>query len=240
MQHKSQIVLFQSPPEPCSYLQDHTSRNIYADPLSTPTMGMYNQLIQKGFRRSGHHIYRPHCDTCQKCISVRVPVEQFQPKRSQKRAQSKNLDLTTHVSKASYSDEYFQLYEKYLNHRHKDSGMDNPTSVDFERFLISDWCDSLFCELRLNGKLLCVAVTDHMSTGLSAVYTFFDPDYEKRSLGTTAIMMQIALTQQLSMPYLYLGYWIAESQKMTYKSLFNPQERYIADQWVKCTVKKLR
>lgn len=233
MQQNSQIVLFQSPPEPCSYLQNHISRNVYADPFRTPTMEMYNLLIQKGFRRSGHHIYRPHCDSCKKCVSVRIPVEQFKPKRSQKRAQKNNRDLTTHFSKATYTDEYFELYEKYLNHRHANSGMDNPTPVDFERFLISDWCDCLFCEMRLDGQLVCVAATDHMSTGLSAVYTFFDPDYEKRGLGTAAIMMQIALARQLSIPYLYLGYWIADSPKMTYKSFFSPQERYITEQWIK-------
>lgn len=233
MQHNSQIVLFQSPPEPCSYLDKHVSRNVYADPFRTPTMDTYDLLIQKGFRRSGQHIYRPHCDACKKCVSIRIPVEEFKPKRSQRRAKDKNRDLSTHICDAHYSEEYFLLYEKYLNNRHKNLGMDQPTDVDFKRFLISDWCNSFFYELRLDGELLCVAVTDKMSTGLSAVYTFFDPNFPKRSLGTAAIMMQIEQARKVKVPFLYLGYWISGSEKMTYKSGFNPQERYISDQWIK-------
>ena len=233
MQHTSQIVLFQSPPESCSYLPNHVSRNVYADPFRSPTMEMYNLLIEKGFRRSGHHIYRPHCVTCEQCVSVRIPVSDFKPRRSQRRTASQNADLTTHVAEARYTDEYFLLYEKYLNTRHKNSGMDQPKQVDFERFLISDWCDSLFLELRVNNDLLAVAVTDQVSNGLSAVYTYFDPDYAKRSLGTAAILQQIALTKEMGLEHLYLGYWIAGSQKMTYKSEYTPQERYISDQWIR-------
>ncbi len=238
MKHTAQIVLFQSPQEPCSYLPDHTARNVYADPFRKPTMDMYDLLIQSGFRRSGHHIYRPHCDSCNKCVSVRIPVEEFIAKRKQKRAKKRNSDLTFHIPKAHYSDEYFLLYQKYLNTRHKNSGMDNPAPADFERFLISDWCDSFFCELRLDGKLVCVAVTDHMSTGLSAVYTFFDPEYHSRSLGNAAIMMQIDLAKKMSLPYLYLGYWIVGCEKMAYKSFFRPQERYISQQWIRTLDKK--
>jgi len=111
--------------------------------------------------------------------------------------------------------------------------MDNPERSDFERFLISDWCDTEFCTLRLNGKLLAVAVTDIVSTGLSAVYTYFDPEFEKRSLGTAAIMMQIQLANDLGLDYVYLGYWIEESRKMNYKSFYKPQERYVNDNWVR-------
>lgn len=233
MKHTSQIVLFQSPPESCSYLPDHVSRNVYADPFRTPTMEMYNLLIQKGFRRSGHHIYRPHCVTCEQCVSVRIPVNHFQPKRNQRRASKANADLITEVAEARYTDEYFDLYERYLNTRHKNSGMDQPKRADFERFLISDWCNSFFLELRLNDQLLGVAVTDQTTTGLSAVYTYFDPQHTTRSLGTIAIIEQIKLAQSMELEYLYLGYWISGSDKMKYKSGFTPQERYISDQWIK-------
>jgi len=232
MQHTARIVLFQSPPEPCSYLAQHTARNVYADPFRMPTAEMYNVLIQKGFRRSGHHIYRPHCDNCDKCISVRIPIDSFKPNRSQKRALNCNRDLTTHAVKARYTDEYFSLYKRYLNERHKDAGMDQPEKSDFERFLICDWCETLFFELRQNGELIGVAVTDKLSTGLSAVYTYYDPQLTRRSIGTAAIMMQVELAARLGLPYLYLGYWIEESKKMTYKSAFTPQERYIEDNWV--------
>lgn len=233
MKHTSQIVLFQSPPESCSYLPNHVSRNVYADPFRTPTMEMYNLLIQKGFRRSGHHIYRPHCVTCEQCVSVRLPVAGFHPKRNQRRASKANADLTVEVAEARYTDEYFDLYARYLNTRHKNSGMDQPKRADFERFLISDWCTSFFLELRLNQKLLAVAVTDQTTTGLSAVYTYFDPQHTARSLGTVSILEQIKLAQSMELKYLYLGYWISGSDKMKYKSSFTPQERYISDQWIR-------
>ncbi|OED35333.1 arginyltransferase [Chromatiales bacterium (ex Bugula neritina AB1)] len=232
MKHSSKIVLFQSAAEACSYLDNHSARNIYADPFRPPTMDMYNLLIQKGFRRSGHHIYRPHCDSCDKCVSVRIPVDTFKPTRSQKRSYLSNNDLSIHLSQARYTDEIFNLYTRYLNRRHQNAGMDNPTREDFERFLISDWCDTLFFELRLNGELICVAVTDELSTGLSAVYTFFDPDLTTRSLGTAAIVFQVELARQKRLPFVYLGYWIDGSQKMMYKAKFKPQQRYIADNWI--------
>jgi arginine-tRNA-protein transferase len=232
MKHKSQIVLFQSPPEACSYLDKRVARNVYADPFRMPTMDMYNALIQKGFRRSGHHIYRPHCDNCEACISVRIPVDQYQPNRTQRRAWKSNSDLARFVADSRYTNEYFALYKKYLSGRHPGAGMDNPEKQDFERFLISDWCETVFCELRLDDKLLCVAVTDIVNTGLSSVYTYFDPDLPQRSLGTTAIMMQIELARTMKLPYVYLGYWIEASDKMKYKSTFTAQEKFINDRWV--------
>ena len=214
-------------------MPNHVSRNVYADPFRTPTMEMYDLLIQKGFRRSGHHIYRPHCVTCEQCVSVRIPVSQFQPKRNQRRAIRANGDLTVEVAEAKYTDEYFSLYERYLNTRHKDSGMDQPKRADFERFLISEWCESFFLELRLDRELVAVAVTDQTSTGLSAVYTYFVPELVTRSLGTISIIEQIKLARAMKLEYLYLGYWIAGSDKMKYKAGFTPQERYISDQWIK-------
>ena len=233
MQHSSKIVLFQSPPEPCSYLDDHTARNVYADPFRPPTMPLYSALIQKGFRRSGDYLYRPHCEHCEKRISTRIIANDFKPNRSQKRSLKNNSDLTVATESARYTDEYFDMYVRYLDSRHKDAGMDNPERSDFERFLISDWCDTEFCTLRLNGKLLAVAVTDIVSTGLSAVYTYFDPEFEKRSLGTASIMMQMQLASERGLDYVYLGYWIEESSKMNYKSFYKPQERYVNDNWVK-------
>lgn len=232
MKHHSQIVLFQSPPEPCSYLDKQLARNVYADPFRMPTMEMYNTLIQKGFRRSGHHIYRPHCDHCNACVSVRIPTRTFIPNRSQRRAANRNDDLTSFVAHSRYTTEYFELYRRYLGSRHQNAGMDNPDRQDFERFLISDWCETVFCELRQGKQLLCVAVTDVVSTGLSAVYTFFEPELPRRSLGSAAIMMQIALANKMKLPYVYLGYWIDGSPKMRYKCTFGPQEHYIGDRWV--------
>jgi len=203
MQHSSKIVLFQSPPEP------------------------------RGFRRSGDYLYRPHCEHCEKCISTRIIADGFKPNRSQKRSLTGNSDLVAAAEPARYTDEYFELYVSYLNSRHKGAGMDNPERSDFERFLISEWCDTEFFTWRLDGKLLAVAVTDVVSNGLSAVYTYFDPAFEKRSLGTASIMMQIQFAVERGLDYVYLGYWIDECNKMNYKSYFKPQERHINDDWVR-------
>ena len=163
---------------------------------------------------------------------MRIPVERFQPNRSQRRARAANVDLEMHIAEPRYSDEYFELYKKYLNSRHKDAGMDKPERTDFERFLICDWCDTIFCELRLDGELVAVAVTDKVNTGLSAVYTFFDPAVSQRSLGTVAILMQIELAISLKVPFVYLGYWIYGCSKMAYKSSFSPQERFVKERWI--------
>lgn len=208
------------------------ARNVYADPFKPPSMELYSALIQKGFRRSGDYLYRPHCERCEKCISTRVVAATFKPNRSQKRTMNKNSDLVAASEPAQYTDEYFDLYKRYLNNRHKDAGMDNPERTDFERFLISDWCDTEFMTLRLDGKLLAVAVTDCVSTGLSSVYTYFDPDFDKRSLGTQAILMQVRTAGERNLPYIYLGYWIEECAKMNYKSFFKPQERFVNSDWI--------
>jgi len=196
-------------------------------------MDMYNALIQKGFRRSGDYLYRPHCQDCDKCISTRIMTECFAPNRSQQRTKKKNNDLISSSESARYTDEYFDVYRRYLNSRHHGAGMDNPERTDFERFLISEWCDTEFLTLRLDGQLLAVAVTDVVNSGLSAVYTYFDPDFEKRSLGTLSIIMQVEFAKKRNLDYVYLGYWIEESKKMNYKSFFKPQERFVNDDWVK-------
>jgi len=137
-----------------------------------------------------------------------------------------------HVAEPRYTDEYFELYKQYLGSRHQDAGMDNPDREDFERFLICDWCDTIFCELRLHGELVAVAVTDKVNSGLSAVYTFFDPNHQQRGLGTVAVMIQIELAVTLDLPFVYLGYWIDGCKKMQYKSNFCPQERYSKERWI--------
>jgi len=196
-------------------------------------MALYSALIQKGFRRSGDYLYRPHCEHCEKCISTRIIADGFKPNRSQKRSLTSNRDLVAATEPARYTDEYFDLYVRYLNSRHEGAGMDNPERADFERFLISEWCDTEFFTWRLDGILLAVAVTDAVSNGLSAVYTYFDPSFEKRSLGTASIMMQIQFAVERDLDYVYLGYWIDECNKMNYKSYFKPQQRYVNDDWVR-------
>jgi len=195
-------------------------------------MPIYNQLIQHGFRRSGQYSYRPHCNSCQACIACRIPASEFIMNRSQQRCLKKNNDLNLSVIKAGYTDEYFELYQRYLNSRHGDGSMAYPAKEDFEQFLYCNWCDTRFLEWRLNGQLIAVAVTDFVSDGLSAVYSFFDPELKNRGLGTYCILQQIAYAKQLELEYIYLGYWIENHNKMHYKINFRPLQLYLDGKWL--------
>jgi len=201
--------------------------NIYADPHHPQPGAVYNQLIQRGFRRSGEFVYRPGCPHCNACIPIRVQCNDFATRRTDRRNLKQNADLQIDFCPARFTDEYFQLYRIYLSSRHADGGMDNPKPEDFERFLLNPWGETLFLEARLEGRLLAVAVTDATTDGLSAVYTFFDPEFEARGLGRYCILQQIELCKVMSLPYLYMGYWVNECRKMQYKKHFDGQR------WVK-------
>jgi arginine-tRNA-protein transferase len=166
----------------------------------------------------------PRCPACRACIPCRITVASFLPDRSQRRCERRNTDLGIQLAPAAYTEEYFRLYSRYLATRHAGGGMDDPQPEDFERFLYTSWSPTRFLEIRHEEVLLGVAVTDLCSDGLSAVYTFFDPDYPARGLGTFGILSQIRLAQRLQLPYLYLGYWIAGHPKMDYKARFHPLE----------------
>lgn len=236
----STIKFFQDAvPHPCSYLDDLMAQNIYPDPQIRMTNELYSQLIQHGFRRSGNMSYRPHCPSCQRCVPVRINVAQFKPNRSQLRCLKRNKNVTVHSIPASFSEEHFQLYERYLKLRHAGGGMDDPTEDNYRNFLLSTWCETSFIEFREDGELLAVAVTDHVYQGLSAFYTFFEPDLAKRSLGTYAILQQINIAQSQNLSWLYLGYWIEECQKMRYKQSFSGLEGYLDQVWQPLNQEKL-
>ena len=201
------------------------------DPEMSLNMPVYNQLIQCGFRRSGKHCYRPYCIGCQECIACRIPVKSFITSRSQRRCLNKNADLKLSVTKASFSEEYFALYRHYLNSRHADGSMCNPSEEDYRQFLYCDWSDTRFLELRLHGQLVAVAVTDFMGNGLSAVYSFYNPELAKRSLGTLCILKQIQYAKEIELDYIYLGYWIKDHEKMHYKSNFKSLQLYHDEKW---------
>ncbi len=232
MNDQSKLNFFASTPEPCSYLENRKSVSAFANPHMDMDMNTYNELIQHGFRRSGGYIYRPHCPNCQECISVRIPVRLHRYSRNEKRIIRRNSDLRISVMPSRYRDEHFDLYRRYINSRHDEGSMANPNKSDYHRFLICDWTDTLFYEYRLNRILICVAVCDLTNTGLSAVYTFFDPDHAGRSLGHFAILNQIHETRLRDLDYLYLGYWIRNCSKMSYKRRYRPLEAYLRDQWV--------
>ena len=229
---KSEVVrLFQTLPHPCGYYAERTAQNLVIDPTSPHLPQIYDAALTRGFRRAGGHVYRPHCGGCHACIAARVPVVQFRPDRSQRRCLQRNADLQLCIEPARHTDEYFDLYRRYLDARHPGGGMDNPDPEDFSRFLYTAWSPTSFIELRLCDRLLGVAITDITTTGLSAVYTFFDPDEAARGLGTYAILRQIEITRERGLPHLYLGYWIDQHQKMDYKARFRPLELLTADGW---------
>ncbi len=231
---KSDLVrLFQTLPHPCGYFAERTARNLVIDPASPHLPQLYDAALTRGFRRAGGHVYRPQCGGCHACIAARVPVAQFRPDRSQRRCLQHNRDLQLRIEPARHTDEYFQLYRRYLDARHAGGGMDDPDPEDFSRFLYTAWSPTSFIELRLRDRLLGVAITDVASSGLSAVYTFYDPDEDARGLGTYAILRQIELTRERDLPHLYLGFWIQGHPKMDYKARFRPLEILGADGWHK-------
>ena len=226
------LNFFASTPEPCSYLDNRSSVSAFANPHLDMDMQTYNGLIQHGFRRSGGYVYRPHCPKCQECISVRVPVKQHRLSRSEQRVMRRNEDIVVSSTAGKFREEHFDLYQRYINSRHSDGSMANPSKSDYHRFLICDWTETLFFEFRHNRHLVAVAVSDITSSGLSAVYTFFDPEFDARSLGHFAILRQIQEARERELDYLYLGYWIKDCSKMNYKRRYRPLEGYIANQWV--------
>mgnify|MGYP000011476791 FL=1 len=220
-----------SQPHTCSYLENRLAQNIYPDPNYPMSNKVYSQLIQFGFRRSGNHSYRPHCEGCQACIPVRINVNKFTPNRAQRRCLKRNQHLMITSHPAEFNPEHFELYSRYLNTRHPDGGMDNPTKESYTHFLTSFWSDTQFLEFRNESQLLGVAVTDFVDDGLSAFYTFFDPEFNDLSLGTYAILKQIEMARSQRCSSLYLGYWVADCRKMQYKQSFSALEAYQDQQW---------
>ena len=229
---KSDVVrLFQTLPHACGYYSGRTAQNLVIDPASPHLARIYEVALAKGYRRAGGHVYRPHCQRCRACIAARIPVADFTPQRTQRRCLKRNADLSMSVEPAAYRAEYFQLYQRYLGARHAGGGMDDPEPEDFSRFLYTEWSPTRFIELRRAARLLAVAVTDFAASGLSAVYTFYDPDEASRGLGTYAILRQIELARELALPHVYLGFWIEGHPKMDYKARFRPLELLDAGGW---------
>lgn len=226
------LKFYLSTEQQCSYLPDRRSASVFADPEGFMSTKLYSVLINHGFRRSADFVYRPHCHNCNACKPTRIPVEDFNANRSQNRIWKKNKDLAVFEKKPEFNEEHFELYKKYVHARHSEGEMDHNNPERYFEFLNSSWCNTRFVEFRLQNKLIAVAVTDHLTNGLSALYTFFDPELSNRSLGTYAILWQIKRCKQINKNWLYLGYWIDESKKMQYKKNFRPLEIFQNDQWI--------
>lgn len=230
---RSDVVrLFQTLPHPCGYFGDRSAQNIVIDPSAPQLPHIYDLAVQRGYRRAGGHVYHPQCGACHACVACRVPVARFRPDRSQRRCLARNADLGVGVAIAGYTDEYFALYQRYLCARHPQGGMDDARPDDFARFLYTAWSPTQFLEFRHNGRLLAIAVTDFCPSGLSAVYTFFDPDDADRGLGTFAILSQLRLARERDLAYVYLGFWIDGHRKMHYKTRYRPLEVLRGGAWV--------
>jgi arginyl-tRNA--protein-N-Asp/Glu arginylyltransferase len=229
---KSDVVrLFQTLEHRCGYYSERLAQNLVIDPLSPDMAAVYDHALERGFRRAGGHVYRPQCKTCHACVACRLPVDRFQPSRSQVRVAARNRDLHIEIDSARYTDEHFALYRRYIAARHAGGGMDDPDPDEFTQFLYANWSLTRFVEFRNRGELVAVAVTDFSARGLSAVYTFYAPEEQARSLGTYAILTQIGLTRAQMLPHLYLGYWISGHPKMDYKSRFQPMELLRGGKW---------
>ena len=225
------LRFFQTPDHECNYLPEQEASTVFVDPSASLNGIVYSQLALIGFRRSGRYIYRPRCKACNACVPIRIVAEDFRPNRSQKRNLKTNRDLTIHITGSEFSEEHYEVYERYLASRHRNGGMDDTSPEKYKSFLTCDWIDTRFIEFRLEKKLVAVAVTDFMQDGLSALYTFFDPDLRQRGLGTFAILWQIEAAKRFNKQWLYLGYWIEESSKMSYKTRFRPYETYTNGFW---------
>lgn len=191
----------------------------------------YSALALHGFRRSGEHVYLPQCEQCNECVPIRIAVNQFQLSRSQKRTWSKNQDVQVNRVDADFSDEHFVLYRRYIAKRHSSGEMDFDDPQQYMSFLSSTWAQTAFYEFRVQQQLIGVAIVDVLQMGLSAVYTFFEPELGKRSLGSYAILWEIEETRRRGLPWLFLGYWVKDCKKMNYKAQYQPVEVFRHATW---------
>ena len=230
---RSDVVrLFQTLPHACGYYADRMSQNLVIDPSSPQLDRLYEIALLRGYRRAGGHVYIPRCQDCRACVACRIPVADFIADRSQRRCLKRNAELDIEVVSAHYSEERYDLYRRYLQWRHPDGGMDDAQPEDFSRFLYTHWSPTRFIEFREHGRLLAVAVTDFCETGISAVYTFYDPDIRERGIGTFAILQQIEIARARGLDHVYLGFWIKGHPKMDYKKRFTPIEILRNGEWV--------
>lgn len=232
MSSGAHIRFFTTAAHPCSYLPAKQAVTLFADPEADMGPALFSQLSVMGFRRSGNYVYRPHCQGCQACVSVRVPVAAFKPSRSQRRCWTRNTDLSLRPVPAEWDEAHYALYARYISARHADGDMYPPSPRQYREFLLSEWSNSQLLEIRDGERLLAVAVTDVLDEALSAVYTFYDPDEADRGLGTYAILSQLHWAHQQGFRFLYLGYWVKQSDRMRYKSRFRPLELLVQGEWL--------
>ena len=231
-------------PSPCPYLAGQEERKVFTHLVGERAGALNDLLTQGGFRRSQSIAYRPACETCRACVSVRVIAAEFNPSRSMRRIADRNGDVIGDMRSATPTSEQYSVFRAYLDSRHRDGGMADMTVLDYAMMIEDSHVETRLVEYRLRGpdstitgrgtgRLLAVALTDVLNDGLSMVYSFFDPEYAHRSLGTLMILDHIERAQQMGLDYVYLGYWVPNSRKMDYKGRFLPQERLAPSGWLR-------
>ena len=224
------LQFYATTPYACGYLEGRLAQSLIATPHHLIDNEVYSDLIQLGFRRSGKFVYRPHCEHCNACVPVRLLVNEFKPKRAQRRAARQHQALTVIIVPLTFKQAHFELYAAYQVARHE--GKDEKESVEqYRNFLVQSNVESLMVEFRLDDVLKMISVVDIVHEGVSAVYTFYDTSDKSASYGTYNVLWLAEWCCSLHLPYLYLGYWIEKSPKMAYKQNFVPQQGLVEGQW---------
>ena len=231
-------------PSVCPYLPGKEERKVFTHIVGKRARDLNEVLTQGGFRRSQTIAYRPACENCRACVSVRVVADEFRPSGNLRRVLKANRDLIGTATPNRPTSDQYSLFRRYLDARHTDGGMADMTVLDYSMMVEDSHVDTRVVEYRRRGidtgitgrgagDLLAVCLTDEMNDGLSMVYSFYDPSLADRSLGTFMILDHIARARRMGLPYLYLGYWVEGSKKMDYKARFKPQERLLPQGWVR-------
>lgn len=226
------IPLILTQAHPCSYLEGEQAQSLFVHPACRLTTAMYGQLLELGFRRSGDEVYAPRCAKCSACIPARVKVAEFKPDRSQKRCLKRNSNTRVILKPPVFEQAHYEMYLRYQHFKHEGGAMEDAGPSEYLNFLGSSWCHTYFAEFSIDDELSALAVIDQFDQSWSAVYTFYEPKFSEYSPGMYAVLWQIEQARRLQKKFLYLGFWIKNCRKMSYKSIYQPLQLYVRQEWV--------